>query len=162
MHHTHKNHSGRSRRALPALLWLFLPLLGCNVLSETSQPLKEEWYYGQLSEHSQCEAFVTVKHLNCGLGIWGGYWLQLDNGEYLQPTENTTHFKNIHDGDRYRICFEGGKPPITTNAKILCRKALPAAAPIRITFLEVLPKTAASTAITAQPSTPRFQRALLH
>jgi hypothetical protein len=161
MHHTHKKHTKLAWRLFPALLLLFISLSGCDLASD-SQSEKQQWYYGQLSERSQCDAFVTVKHLNCGQGIWGGYWLQLDNGDYLQPTANTTHFRAVHEGDRYRICFENGTLPKITKSKILCSNQLPTADPVRITFLEVMPKTAASTAITSQTGTPRFKRALLH
>lgn len=52
-----------------------------------------------------CDTYVTARNVNCSVGAWGSTWLQLDNGNYLQPWQNNTGTVNLTEGTRYKIAF---------------------------------------------------------
>ena len=98
-----------------------------------------------------CTTEVTVKGAICGVGIWGGKWLQLDNGEYLQPWESPLNLPgDVQVGQRFRISYEEITRDSRYSNQVICMAVPPASKAIRILCLEEAGLTACSMDVTVE------------
>lgn len=86
------------------------------------------------------ETYVTVTNVGCGVGVWGSKWLQLDNGDLLQPwlSNNTAP---IEAGQRYRISYAPAVRDNLYDSVITCMALVPFGTPVRINCMQSVTDT---------------------
>jgi hypothetical protein len=72
----------------------------------------------------------------CGQGAFQNKWLELENGELLQPFENRTNLTSITTGQKYRIGYEFMKRDDRYENEINCMAMPPDAKPIRLLCID--------------------------
>lgn len=125
---------GFSGRYLLLFIWLMaLGLSSC----EEKECVKPRSFCGTGSDMASCNTYVTVKSAICGVGIWGNLWLQLENGEFLQPWESPlTLPATVKPGQRLKIRYEVISRDNRYANVITCMAVPPASQAIRITCIE--------------------------
>ena len=81
------------------------------------------------------DTYVTVESAGCAVGVWGSFWLRLDNGEWLQPW-TSTNTAQVYPGERYKIDYDVITRDDRYNHAIICQALPPASTPIRVNCLE--------------------------
>ena len=83
-----------------------------------------------------CTTEVTVISAMCGQGAFQNNWLQLENGELLQPFENRTYVTSLSCGQKFRIGYEFMKRDNRYDNEIHCMALPPDAKPIRLLCID--------------------------
>jgi hypothetical protein len=96
-------------------------------------------FCGTGSGAASCDTYVTVKSSGCGVGIWGNKWLQLDNGEFLQPWDGPQGLPAVTEGQRLMISYKVIARDHRYDNEITCMALTPPANAIRITCIDTLP-----------------------
>src|SRR5688572_2058244 len=100
-----------------------------------------------------CGTQVTVVGAGCASGAFESLWLQLDNGELLQPFENQTSITSIKEGERYMIGYEKMKRDKRYDHQLACLALPPKGTPIRLLCMNPIeeePTGNCSTIVTAR------------
>lgn len=100
-----------------------------------------------------CSEHVTVVAAGCAAtGEFKNLWLQLDNGELLQPLENKTAVTYVQAGHEFLVGYETTKAARNSNGQTVCAAMPPKGTPVRLlcmTPLEV-PSENCATYVTAR------------
>lgn len=89
----------------------------------------------------KCETTVTVTPVSCAGGAFQNNWLQLDNGDFLQPFENQTHLTSLEPGKKYRIGYDLMKRDNRYDGQFSCLAMPPASKAIRLLCITPLDST---------------------
>ncbi len=76
------------------------------------------------TSHCTPDTYVTVRFTGCGVGVYGAYWLQLDNGDYLQPWSSDVIF-TPQDGQRLKINYQEVTRDSRFDSVIVCQALVP-------------------------------------
>lgn len=90
------------------------------------------------SNPGPCNTGVTARLIGCHVtGLWGGVWLQLDNGEFLQPWESSMGVFQPVDGQRFKISYTEVQRDNRYDSSIVCMvmAPVPVAAAVKITCI---------------------------
>ena len=129
------------------LLFLLIAFLtGCD--QEAVEPDNRGGFCGTLSCNPDTD--VTARSISCAVGAFGSLWLQLDNGQYLQPWESYSGLR-LQPGQRYKIGFDPVNRDHRYDEVITCHALVPPATAVRVNCIVPLnpANTGCSTMVTA-------------
>lgn len=78
---------------------------------------------GDQPDPTHCTVSGTFTQISCGVGIYGNYWIRLDDGKYLQPCETdimTLNALDIREGTKIRFGYKNITGTSSCDAMLSC------------------------------------------
>lgn len=89
-----------------------------------------------------CTVHGTLTSVACGTGVFGNYWIKLDNGKLLQPCSSSlpTSAMIVYEGKRIKFGYKPSIAPDACDSVITCKVWQPPHDRVRLTCLQEMPE----------------------
>jgi len=90
-----------------------------------------------------CRMEGTIVKVPCGVGVYGDLWIQTQNGDLLQPVEQSFQTLNpiaLNEGDKVKFGYRIKRGPNAFDSAITCLIAIPPHIKITIDCVQVVPQ----------------------